>query len=56
MEHETDIVSTRRIIDKELERLQVRQTDVGVKLEDQVVQLKKLLHAYRNGTIRPRVV
>ncbi|MGH2077335.1 fructose-1,6-bisphosphatase [Aerococcus urinaeequi] len=56
VEHETDIVSTRRIIDKELERLQVRQTDVGVKLEDQVVQLKKLLHAYRNGTIRPRVV
>lgn len=56
VEHETDIVSTRRIIDKELERLTVRQTDVGVKLEDQVIQLKKLLHAYRSGTIRPRVV
>lgn len=56
VENETDIVSTRRIVDKELDRLKVRQTDVGVKLKDQVIQLKKLLQAYRNGTIRPRVV
>lgn len=51
VENETDIVSTRRIVDKELERMTVRETDVGQTLQGQVLDLKKLLHAYREGNI-----
>ncbi|AMB98784.1 fructose 1,6-bisphosphatase [Aerococcus urinaehominis] len=50
--NETDIVSTRRIVDRELERMTVRETDVGDRLELQVLDLKKLLHAYREGKIK----
>lgn len=51
LENGTDIVSTRRIVDKELERMTVRQTDVGKKLTEQVLDLKDLLQAYRSGSI-----
>lgn len=53
--NETDIVSTRRIVDNELERMTVRETDVGLKLQGQVLDLKKLLYAYREGMIQPKI-
>ena len=49
IENEKDIVSTRRIVDKELERKTVRQTDVGKKLTQQVTDLHQLLRAYKSG-------
>ena len=51
IENEKDIVSTRRIVDKELERKTVRQTDVGKKLTQQVTDLQQLLRAYKSGEI-----
>ena len=51
IENEKDIVSTRRIVDKELERKTVRQTDVGKKLTQQVTDLQQLLRAYKTGEI-----
>ena len=51
IENEKDIVSTRRIVDKELERKTVRQTDVGKKLTQQVTDLQLLLRAYKSGEI-----
>lgn len=52
---EIDIVSTRRVVDQELERMTVRQTDVGVELEKQVADLKELLNAYEHGIIKPYI-
>lgn len=49
--NEIDIVSTRRIVDKELERKTVRETDVGIRLTQQVQDLQKLLAAYQEGHI-----
>lgn len=49
--NEIDIVSTRRVVDKELERKTVRETDVGVRLTQQVKDLQKLLLAYQEGRI-----
>jgi fructose-1,6-bisphosphatase-3 len=51
IENEKDIVSTRRIVDKELERKTVRQTDVGKRLTQQVIDLQQLLRAYKSGEI-----
>jgi fructose-1,6-bisphosphatase-3 len=51
IENETDIVSTRRVVDKELERKTVRETDVGTTLSHQIKDLKKLLLAYREALI-----
>ena len=44
-------MSTRRVIDRELDRKKVRETDVGKGLTKQVSDLKELLEAYRNGDI-----
>lgn len=52
IQNEIDIVSTRRVIDRELERKKVRQTDIGKGLTEQVLDLKKLLAAYQNGDIK----
>lgn len=51
VEKEFDIVSTRRVVDREVERMTVRETDVGAMLEEQVTDLKKLLNTYRDGRI-----
>lgn len=53
--NEKDIVSTRRIVDKELKRKTVRETDVGVRLMQQVQDLQQLLKAYQEGEIVERV-
>lgn len=55
VKQEFDIVSTRRVVDRELERMTVRETDVGAKLKEQVIDLKKLLNAYRDGRIAVKI-
>ena len=55
IEKELDIVSTRRVVDRELKRMTVRETDVGHLLEEQVNDLKGLLRAYRSGEIAEKV-
>ena len=52
--NESDIASTRRVVDRELERKKVAETDVGRKLSEQIKVLKELLHAYRAGRIAER--
>jgi len=52
--NESDIASTRRVVDRELERKKVEETDVGRKLTEQIDVLKELLAAYRQGTIAER--
>jgi len=51
VENEKDIISTRRVVDKELERKTVRETDVGRRLTQQVTDLQQLLRAYKEGDI-----
>lgn len=53
--NEIDIVSTRRIVDKELERKTVRETDVGQRLTEQVNDLQALLAAYYDGRLVEKV-
>ena len=36
-------------------RMRIRDTDIGKKLLEQISDLKQLLHAYRNGTLRQKV-
>lgn len=52
--NESDIASTRRVVDRELERKKVEETDVGRKLIEQIKVLKELLNGYRQGTISER--
>lgn len=52
--NESDIVSTRRVVDRELERRKIEETDVGRKLIEQIGVLKELLQGYRDGTIPER--
>lgn len=53
--NEKDIISTRRIVDQELERKTVRETDVGCRLTQQVSDLQQLLQAYQEGEIVEKV-
>lgn len=52
--NESDIVSTVRVVDRELERRKIEETDVGCKIIEQVDVLKELLEGYRDGTIPER--
>ncbi|ODJ58921.1 fructose-1,6-bisphosphatase [Brochothrix thermosphacta] len=54
--NETDIVSTRRIIETETSRKMVKDTDIGFKLTAQITDLKALLLAYRSGIIKEKNV
>lgn len=49
--HESDIVSTRRIVDRELERKTVAETDVGKNIIQYIEVLKELLAAYQRGQL-----
>lgn len=51
IQNETDIVSTRRIVDKVLRRRKVKETDIGVDLMEQITDLHKLLQAYKSGKV-----
>ena len=53
LKDETDIVSTRRVVDK-LKRKKVADTDNGAKIKKQIDLLKLLLDEYRKGTIVER--
>lgn len=53
LKDETDIVSTRRVVDK-LTRKKVADTDNGEKIKKQIDLLKLLLDEYRKGTIVER--
>ncbi|NLJ89718.1 MAG: fructose-1,6-bisphosphatase [Clostridiales bacterium] len=52
--NETDIVSTRRVVDLELERAKIKDTDKGKKLMQESYELKCLLKAYRSGKIKEK--
>lgn len=49
--NETDILDTKRVVDRELDRMNVADTDNGKKLQEQSDDLKQLLQAYRRGDI-----
>lgn len=51
IKNETDILSTRQVIEMEINRKRVRDTDIGKKLNEQATDLKMLLEAYRNGSL-----
>lgn len=40
----TDEVSIRRVVDKELERKKIRDTNTGVRIQDEIDTLKELMH------------
>ena len=48
---ETDLHSTKLIVEK-LERKRISDTDIGVELKKQIVELEKLLYAYKNGILK----
>lgn len=50
--NEKDIVSTRRIVEREADRIRVRETDSGQQIQAKVDDLKLLLEAYRSGAIK----
>ncbi|AQY50393.1 fructose-1,6-bisphosphatase [Listeria weihenstephanensis FSL R9-0317] len=52
IKQETDILSTRQVIETETERKLVRDTDIGKDLLQQVDELKCLISAYRQGLIK----
>lgn len=52
IEEEKDIHSTTMVLEKEVERKRVRDTDDGEKLKFQVKDLEMLLDAYRSGLIK----
>ena len=40
----TDEVSIRRVVDKELERKKIRDTNTGARIQDEIDTLKELMH------------
>lgn len=52
--NETDIVSTRRVVDYERERIKIKDTDIGKDLKQESYDLKCLLRAYRSGKIKEK--
>lgn len=52
IENEKDIVSTRRLVDKKLTRKRIKDTDIGIEIENQIKLLKKLLKEYKLGNIK----
>lgn len=54
IEEEKDIHSTTIVVEKEIERKRVRDTDEGTKIIAQIRDLEMLLDAYRSGVIKER--
>lgn len=52
IEEEKDILSTTIVLEQEIERKRVGDTDIGEKLKVQIKDLEKLLDAYRKGIIK----
>ena len=55
IEEEKDILSTRVILETEVERMRVADTDIGKELKLQIEDLEKLLNAYRTGLIKEQI-
>ncbi|AHI55333.1 fructose-bisphosphatase class III [Listeria ivanovii] len=51
VKNETDILSTRQVIEMEINRKRVKDTDIGKQLYTQAEDLKRLLNAYQNGLL-----
>jgi fructose-1,6-bisphosphatase-3 len=51
---ETDILSSSEILERASSRKKVRDTDIGVELQEQIKDLKQLLSAYRRGLIKEK--
>lgn len=51
----SDINNRTLLQDFSSKRMRIRDTDIGKKLLEQISDLKQLLHAYRNGTLRQKV-
>jgi len=49
--HETDIISTRDIVEFNTKRILIRDTDIGLELGKKISDLRELLAAYRKGVI-----
>ncbi|MDO5457372.1 MAG: fructose-1,6-bisphosphatase [Atopococcus tabaci] len=54
VKNHTDIVSTKRVVDKDMERQKVADTDIGEQLREESKDLKILLDAYRTGRLAPK--
>jgi fructose-1,6-bisphosphatase III len=52
IKNETDILSTMVVVNKVLTRKTVKDTDVGIVLQQQIKDLRILLEAYRKGLIK----
>ena len=48
----TDIKSSKQIVEMMGRRIRVRDTDKGRQLQEQITELRQLLHAYRHGIIK----
>ena len=48
----TDIKSSTQIVEMMGRRIRVRDTDKGRQLQEQIKELRQLLHAYRHGLIK----
>lgn len=55
IEEEKDILSTRVILETEVERMRVGDTDIGKELKLQIKDLERLLDAYRKGFIKEQI-
>lgn len=55
IEEEKDIHSTTMVLEKELERKRVGDTDIGKELKVQIKDLQMLLDAYRMGIIKEQI-
>lgn len=49
-----DIKSTLQLVEMADHRMMVKDTDKGVELQHQIIDLQKLLYAYRNGILKER--
>ena len=51
---EQDILSSTVALQYTQDRIRVKDTDIGVKLQDSVDELEKLVYAYQNGILKER--
>ena len=52
---ETDIHSVSMVVERTTKRLRVADTDAGQEIQERILELEKLVAAYRAGTIREKI-
>jgi len=52
---ETDILSSTEVLERATNRIRVKSSDVGSIIEGQILDLKRLLAAYRKGLIKEKI-